>query len=66
MSAQDAPTRDVDGKHAVDQLERVETHDEGVMKIQPTYEKVDEFGAHSKTDPREIALVKKLDLYILV
>jgi len=28
--------------------------------------KVDEFGARSKTDPREIALVKKLDRTILV
>lgn len=26
---------------------------------------VDKFGAHVKTDPREIALVKKLDLYML-
>jgi hypothetical protein len=26
----------------------------------------DEFGAHAKTDPREIRLVKKIDLYVLV
>ncbi|KAM0280055.1 hypothetical protein ACHAQH_004250 [Verticillium albo-atrum] len=31
----------------------------------PRMEKVDEFGAHAKTDPREIALVKKLDLYMI-
>uniref|UniRef100_A0A8H7NQB4 Major facilitator superfamily (MFS) profile domain-containing protein n=1 Tax=Bionectria ochroleuca TaxID=29856 RepID=A0A8H7NQB4_BIOOC len=36
---------------------------EGPFK--PTYEKVDEFGAHAKTDPKEIALVRKLDLHIL-
>ena len=29
-------------------------------------ESMDEFGAHAKTDPREIALVKKLDRYIMV
>jgi hypothetical protein len=29
-------------------------------------DKVDAFGAHAKTDPREIALVKKLDKYIIV
>lgn len=32
----------------------------------PAMDKVDEFGAHAKTDPREIALVKKLDRYIIV
>jgi hypothetical protein len=31
-----------------------------------TNDKVDEFGAHTKTDPAEIKLVRKLDLYILV
>ena len=27
---------------------------------------VDKFGAHIKTDPKEIALVRKLDIYMLV
>jgi hypothetical protein len=27
---------------------------------------VDKFGAHAKTDPREIKLVRKLDRYIMV
>ncbi|TDZ54538.1 putative transporter [Colletotrichum trifolii] len=31
----------------------------------PKMEDVDAFGAHSKTDPKEIALVKKLDIYII-
>ncbi|KAF6794177.1 MFS transporter [Colletotrichum sojae] len=31
----------------------------------PKMDKVDEFGAHAKTDPKEIALVKKLDAYII-
>ncbi|KAF6832030.1 MFS transporter [Colletotrichum plurivorum] len=31
----------------------------------PKMDKVDEFGAHAKTDPNEIALVKKLDAYII-
>lgn len=36
------------------------------QKPLPTVEKVDYSGAHEKTDPREIALVKKLDLWIMV
>ncbi|CAI6270251.1 unnamed protein product [Periconia digitata] len=31
----------------------------------PVMDKVDKFGAHAKTDPREIRLVKKLDCYIM-
>ncbi|CAH0045612.1 unnamed protein product [Clonostachys solani] len=44
-------------------LQQTTTIEEGPFK--PTYEKVDEFGAHAKTDPKEIALVRKLDLHIL-
>lgn len=40
--------------------------EEGVLQKGPVIEKVDEFGAHAKTDPREIALVRKLDRHILV
>jgi hypothetical protein len=32
----------------------------------PVMDKVDKFGAHAKTDPREIRLVRKLDWYIMV
>ncbi|XP_014562302.1 hypothetical protein COCVIDRAFT_84502 [Bipolaris victoriae FI3] len=31
----------------------------------PVMDKVDKFGAHAKTDPREIKLVRKLDYYIM-
>lgn len=30
------------------------------------FQKMDEFGAHVKTDPKEIALVRKLDMYMMV
>jgi hypothetical protein len=48
------------------QMEQVESLsvDEGFTKSNS--EKVDRFGAHEKTNPKEIALVKKLDVYILV
>ena len=52
-----------DEKVTMNQLENIETHDE--LKTHPKYEKVDAFGAHAKTDPKEIALVKKIDRYIL-
>jgi hypothetical protein len=36
-------------------------------ELKPVHEEqLDRFGAHAKTDPKEIALVKKLDLYMLV
>lgn len=37
-----------------------------IEKPIPVVEKVDYSGAHEKTDPREIALVKKLDRWIMV
>jgi hypothetical protein len=52
-----------------DHIERAETgatNDEAIFSKFPKMDKVDEFGAHAKTDPREIALVKKLDKYIIV
>lgn len=39
--------------------------DEGPFKAAP-HMKMDEFGAHAKTDPKEITLVRKLDMRILV
>lgn len=59
-TAQDEVVRD-------NQIERIETaQDDAVFAKFPRMDKVDEFGAHAKTDPREIALVKKLDRYIIV
>ncbi|KAJ3941021.1 uncharacterized protein N0V96_008897 [Colletotrichum fioriniae] len=52
-------------KVAVNQMEHVLTTDDPALMKQPVIEKVDEFGAHTKTDPKEIALVKKIDWYIL-
>lgn len=58
-------------KHSTDEkspqmerIEHIETTDADLVK--PKMEKVDEFGAHSKTDPKEIAVVKKIDFYMLV
>lgn len=50
----------------IQQLDRVETADRNDEILKPRYDKVDEFGAHDKTDPAEIALVRKIDLYCLV
>ncbi|GKT43483.1 putative transporter [Colletotrichum spaethianum] len=52
-------------KVAVNQMEHVLTTEDPALMKQPVIEKVDEFGAHTKTDPKEIALVKKIDWYIL-
>jgi hypothetical protein len=52
------------------QVERADTifvdDDQHPQKPVPIVEKIDYSGAHEKTDPREIALVKKLDLWIMV
>ena len=41
-------------------------YDDDIQKVVPTVEKTDYSGAHEKTDPKEIALVKKLDRWIMV
>ncbi|OBR05506.1 MFS transporter [Colletotrichum higginsianum IMI 349063] len=47
-------------------INRVDTaNDDADFQKMPKMDKVDEFGAHAKTDPKEIALVKKLDAYII-
>lgn len=46
---------------AAQHVENASVDDEVVQKLGT----IDKFGAHVKTDPREIALVKKLDLYML-
>jgi MFS family permease len=46
-------------------LERAHTHDDEPIKSVPVVTKVDYSGAHEKTDPREIALVRKLDKWIM-
>jgi hypothetical protein len=51
-------------KHTIVHVEG-DHDDDGVLKSTDE-EKVDEFGAHAKTDPKEIALVRKLDMYMLV
>ena len=48
----------------VQMLERQQTND--IQKPIPIVDKQDYSGAHEKTDPREIALVKKLDRWIMV
>lgn len=54
-----------DGNH-IERAETAQTHGEGDYGKYPKMNKVDEFGAHAKADPREITLVKKLDQYIIV
>ena len=41
-------------------------HDEKPEKPVPRYTQTDYSGAHEKTDPKEIALVRKLDKWIMV
>ena len=55
-----------DGPIDENRIEHVDTGGDNVFEKFPRMDKVDEFGAHSKTDPAEIALVKKLDRYIIV
>lgn len=57
---------DVARKDHIERAETEATNDEAGFSKFPKMDKVDEFGAHAKTDPREIALVKKLDRYIIV
>ncbi|KAF5658781.1 major facilitator superfamily transporter [Fusarium circinatum] len=54
-------------EHIERALDNVESrpNDDAIFSKFPKMDKVDEFGAHAKTDPREIALVKKLDKYLL-
>lgn len=52
---------------AANYVERVDTHDNDLSLAKVEVDaKLDEFGARSKTNPEEIALVKKLDRTILV
>lgn len=52
-------------KNDITMLERTRTAESDVLKPVPIVGKVDYSGAHEKTDPREIALVKKLDRWIM-
>ena len=48
-------------------VERIDTNENDIALAKVAADaKVDEFGARSKTNPKEIALVKKLDRTILV
>lgn len=57
---------DVADNDHIERAETTATNDDAVFSKFPKMDKVDKFGAHAKTDPREIALVKKLDKYIIV
>lgn len=57
-------TSPTDDKNQITHIEA--NNGDEVFEKSANAEKVDEFGAHTKTDPREIALVKKLDWYMLV
>ncbi|KAK7705878.1 hypothetical protein SLS64_007829 [Diaporthe eres] len=62
-TATDNEEKDIIGGNHV---ERVETHDNEISLAKVEVDaKLDEFGARSKTNPAEIALVKKLDRTIL-
>ena len=50
-------------RDAEPQIFEEENHPE---KPIPKYDKIDYSGAHEKTDPKEIALVKKLDRWMMV
>ncbi|EGY19445.1 MFS transporter [Verticillium dahliae VdLs.17] len=63
MSAQPAsPTGAGDDKNHISHVEA--SNDDGVFE-KGGQEELDQFGSHKKTDPREIALVKKLDRFML-
>ena len=55
----------INESHQKNRIEHAEIIGEGILPI-VAKDKVDEFGGHAKVDPKEIALVKKLDLYMLV
>ena len=62
-------TTTMDEKHGVEKNEvlyQVETNDSEKAEAEKRKAlKIDYSGAHEKTDPAEIALVKKLDWYIM-
>lgn len=47
-------------------ISHVESPDHDDVQKPVNGEKLDEFGASAKTDPKEIALVKKLDWHMMV
>lgn len=49
-----------------DTYHNLEQQESADLKKLPKVDGLDEFGGHRKTDPAEIALVKKLDRYMLV
>lgn len=52
-------------KNEVFMLEQQTTRESEMLKPVPRVDNIDYSGAHEKTDPREIALVKKLDKWIM-
>lgn len=57
-------TTDVKNERPLEVERAASPFNDGEMKDR--FQDVDEFGAHRKTDPAEIALVRKLDLFIIV
>ena len=47
-------------------ISHVEAPDHDEINKPASGEKLDEFGASAKTDPKEIALVRKLDFHMMV
>lgn len=61
----DAKTRTSIDKSSLQALD-TQISDADVEKVKPQIDNVDYSGAYVKTDPKEIALVKKLDRWIMV
>lgn len=53
-------------EHVDNKFEKSPSSSGSMVKDMGVEEQLDRFGAHTKTDPVEIALVRKLDLYIMV
>lgn len=61
MTSSSEPTKT---KASVELVDRISVIDE---PLKPQYDgELDKFGAAAKTDPAEIALVKKIDLHMMV
>ncbi len=53
-------------EHIDNKITKPASNSGSMVKEMGVEEQLDRFGAHAKTDPVEIALVRKLDLYIMV
>lgn len=65
MATRDGNDNELKESSRPDQIERFASHiEDDTLKQQ--LQNIDEFGAHKKTDPAEIALVRRMDWFILV